>query len=261
MSSWLGHAFLPLRLAFAAWPWARPCSSSRRPCWPWRRRRCRRACRSSWAVAGGALASTFGALGAGAGLGAPGACGTAFSSPGRRYSGAFPRHQEVEVAEVLRQLDRLIDDALLGLGIAQLDIAGLREVLAQRIALEPIVGEDAAKVGIAGESHAVHVEHLALEPAGDRPQPGHARHRRILVGRDLEADAVVLGHRQQVIIDLEPLGPLGIVDPGDLHQLLIAELVAGDARRPRPARRASTVKVSSSTCSREATNASPIAAR
>ena len=53
---------------------------------------------------------------------------------------------------------------------------------------------------------------------------GDARHRRVLVGRDLDADAVVLGQRQQVVDDLEPLGALGIVDPGDLHQLLIAEL-------------------------------------
>ncbi len=37
---------------------------------------------------------------------------------------------------------------------------------------------------------------------------------------------MVLGHRQQVIDDFEPLGALGIVDAGDLHQLLIVELVA-----------------------------------
>ena len=64
--------------------------------------------------------------------------------------------------------DRLVDDALLLVGVAQLDIAGQREVLAQRIALEAIIGEDAAQVGVAGEEHAVHVEHFALEPAGDR---------------------------------------------------------------------------------------------
>ena len=88
---------------------------------------------------------------------------------------------------------------------------------------------------------------------------GHARHRRILVGRDLDADAVVMGHRQQVIIHLEPLGPLGIVDPGDLHQLLVAELVAGDAVHLASSSRV-IVKVSSPTASLVATCAAPIAA-
>ena len=39
----------------------------------------------------------------------------------------------------------------------------------------------------------------------------------------LDADAAVLGQRKQLVIDLEPLGPLGIVGAGDLHQLLIFE--------------------------------------
>ena len=66
--------------------------------------------------------------------------------------------------------DRFVDDALLGFRIAQLDMAGQREVLALRIALEPVIGEDPAQVRIAGEADAVHVEHFALEPAGDGPQ-------------------------------------------------------------------------------------------
>src|SRR3546814_11045583 len=46
----------------------------------------------------------------------------------------------------------------------------------------------------------------------------------------MDADAVVLGDREQVIDDVEPLLAARIVDPGDLHQLLILELVA--AARP-----------------------------
>jgi hypothetical protein len=52
---------------------------------------------------------------------------------------------------------------------------------------------------------------------------------RIFVGRDLDPKPMVLGDRQQVIVDLKPLRPFGIVDPGNLHQLLVAELVASDA--------------------------------
>jgi hypothetical protein len=96
------------------------------------------------------------------------------------------------------QLDRLIDDALVLFGIAQLDIAGEREVLAERMALEAIVGEDAAQVRVAGKDHAVHVEHFAFEPAGDRPQRGDGRHRSgFLGGGDLDHDAVVLRQREQ----------------------------------------------------------------
>ena len=36
----------------------------------------------------------------------------AFSSPGSDVFGAFPRRQEIEVAEFLRELHRLVDDAL-----------------------------------------------------------------------------------------------------------------------------------------------------
>src|SRR5262245_66691370 len=44
-----------------------------------------------------------------------------------------------------------------------------RIVLAQRMADELLVQEQAAQVGMAGEAHAEHVPHLALEPVGDGP--------------------------------------------------------------------------------------------
>ena len=65
--------------------------------------------------------------------------------------GAFPGAQEIEVAEILGEADRLVDDALLLLGIAQLDIAGEREILALRMAAKAVIGEDAAQVRIAVE--------------------------------------------------------------------------------------------------------------
>ena len=90
----------------------------------------------------------------------------AFSSPGQHVVRAFPGRQEIEIAEFLRELHRLVDHALLLVVVAHLDKAGEREILAQRMALEAVVGEDAAQVGMAGEQDAVEVVGLALEPVG-----------------------------------------------------------------------------------------------
>ena len=103
---------------------------------------------------------------------------SAFSSPGSTLVHAFPRAQEIEAAEILGQLHRLVDDALLLVVVAHLDIAGQREVLAQRMALEAVVGEDAAQVRMVGEEHAVEVPGLALEPAGRAEHRRDRRHRR-----------------------------------------------------------------------------------
>ena len=62
---------------------------------------------------------------------------------------------------------------VLRLVVADLDIAGHREDLAQRISLEAIVGQQPAQVRMAREQHAVHVERLALEPVGARINAGN----------------------------------------------------------------------------------------
>ena len=138
---------------------------------------------------------------------------------------AFPWAHEIEIAEILRQLDRLIDHALVFLGIAQLDKAGERKVLALRMASKAVIGEDAAQIRVAGEYHAVHVEHFALEPAGDRPEACNRWNRRRLIGAELDADTVILGHREQVIDHLEPLWPLRIVNARNFHQLLVLRAI------------------------------------
>ena len=79
-----------------------------------------------------------------------------------------------------------------------------------------------------------------------------ARHRRVLVGLDLDADALVLAQRQQVVDDVEALRALGIVDAADVDQHL--EPAARSSRsavstctisvapaRQRSARRSATV--------------------
>ena len=43
---------------------------------------------------------------------------------------------------------------------------------------------------------------------------------------------MVLGHAEQMIDDFEPLWPVGIIDPGDLHELLIGKFVAQADHHP-----------------------------
>ena len=82
---------------------------------------------------------------------------------------ALPGAQEVELTEFLAQAHRLVAHALLLVVVAHFDEAGHREVLAKRMAFETVVGEDAAKVGVAGEQHAEKVVGLALVPVGAGP--------------------------------------------------------------------------------------------
>src|SRR3546814_3127172 len=80
---------------------------------------------------------------------------------------ALPGAHEVEAAELLGQVHRLVDDPLLLLVVAHFLEAGQREVLAQGMALEAIVGEDAAQIGMVREEDAEHVPHLALQPRSE----------------------------------------------------------------------------------------------
>src|SRR5579864_2988828 len=64
---------------------------------------------------------------------------------------AFPGAQEVEAAEFLGELHRLVDHALLHVIPAHFDETSQREVLAQWMALEAVVGEDAPEIGMVGE--------------------------------------------------------------------------------------------------------------
>src|ERR1700761_5286615 len=120
---------------------------------------------------------------------------------------AFPGRQEIEAAEFLLQLDRLVDDALLLVVITQLDIAGEREILAQRMPFETVIGQDPAQIGIVGEEHAEHVPDFALEPAGRAEDRHDGGYRRVLVGRAFDPDAAIELEADQVIDDLEPLRP------------------------------------------------------
>src|SRR5260370_37398823 len=67
---------------------------------------------------------------------------------------AFPWAQEVEAAEFLGELHRLVDGTLLHVVPAHLDEAGQREVLSQRMALEAGVCGYCAPVWVGGEPDA-----------------------------------------------------------------------------------------------------------
>src|SRR5271165_6841261 len=69
--------------------------------------------------------------------------------------------------------DRLVHDAALLRVVANLDVADQREVLAERMADESIVGEQAAQVRVAAKHDAEQVESFALEPIGRRPDAGY----------------------------------------------------------------------------------------
>src|ERR1700736_2887184 len=80
-----------------------------------------------------------------------------------RIVGPLPRREEIEFAEFLVEPDRLVDHPLLLVVVAHLDKAGEREILAQRMAVEAVIGQQPAHVGMTGEDHAIEVVTLAFE--------------------------------------------------------------------------------------------------
>ena len=71
---------------------------------------------------------------------------------------------------------------------------------------------------MAGEQHAIEIEGLALIPVGGGEHRDDARHRRVFVGLDLHADAMVLVGRQQMIDDIEALRARGIVGAANIDE-------------------------------------------
>src|SRR5258707_4528615 len=69
----------------------------------------------------------------------------------------FPRREEIEIAEFLREPHRLVHDALLLVAVAHLHESREREIPAQRVALASIIRQQPAHVWIAGTEHAVQV--------------------------------------------------------------------------------------------------------
>lgn len=125
----------------------------------------------------------------------------------------------LKVAEGLGELEGLNDDALLLFVIAQLGITGQGEVLAQWVAVETVVGHDAAEIRVAGEEHTEHVVHLTLVPQSTLEETSHTGHGGGLVRVGLDTDAGVVTNAEQVVDDLEALVAGGEVDTSDIGDL------------------------------------------
>src|SRR5213593_236003 len=126
-----------------------------------------------------------------------------------------PRNSSRVVRSAILRLDLRADERL-----APID--GV--VLAQRVADKLLVEEEAPQIRMTLEADAEHVPHLSLEPVGDGPESAGGGHPRVvLLHPHLEADAVVVRGRVEMIDDLEarPVlapGELEIVDRRDVHE-------------------------------------------
>jgi hypothetical protein len=138
--------------------------------------------------------------------------------PGQDVFGTLPRRHEIELAVFLHEAHGLVDHALQLLVVAHLDIARGREVLAQRVPAEAVIGEDAAQVRVAREQDPEHVVDLALVPAGAGVRGHDGGDHVLLPHMGFHADAVVLVHAEEVVDDVETPLPLGPVDGGDVDQ-------------------------------------------
>ncbi len=83
---------------------------------------------------------------------------------GQHIIRAFPGREEIKLAEFLRQFHRLIDNPFQRIVIAHLGKAGGRKILAQRMAVKTVIGQQAAQVRVTGEENAVKIIGLALKP-------------------------------------------------------------------------------------------------
>ncbi len=96
-------------------------------------------------------------------------------------------------------------------------------VLAQRVAAERLVGEDAPQVRMALEGEAEHVERLALEPVGRLPDAGQAGQPGVVLGhRHLEPQPLAARQRVEVVDRLEALLALRVVDAAEVEQQVVA---------------------------------------
>ena len=131
-----------------------------------------------------------------------------------------------------------VERRVLGVVVERLFLI-LRVILAQRMALEAVVQQDAAQVRVAVEGDAEHVVHLALEPVGPLPHRHERVDARVVVRhRRLQPHPLVVRQRVQVrhhlVARLAALGE--VIHRGQVHQHVVVQvrLVAQEARRVAP---------------------------
>jgi hypothetical protein len=129
------------------------------------------------------------------------------------------RATTLEVSESLGQLKRLNNNTLLLLVVTNLGVTSKREVLAERVAVETVVGHDAAKIGVSNEEDTEQIVDLTLVPVGTIVETAERRNRGGLVGVGLDTNASVVADREHVVDDLETLVTSRVVDSGDVADL------------------------------------------
>jgi len=88
------------------------------------------------------------------------------------------------------------------------------------MALEPVIGEQAAKIGMAVEEYAVEIPDLALVPGRAAEYIADRRHRRIFGGLHLDPDTLILTVAQEVVHNIESRRPVRPIDAANIDQLL-----------------------------------------
>lgn len=125
----------------------------------------------------------------------------------------------LEVPEGLCEFQWLHHNALLLFVISDLSVSSKREVLAQWMAVETIVGHNPSEIGMTDEEHAEKVVDLALVPICAVIETGDRRHGCRLVCIRLHPDPGIVTDREQIVDDLKSLISCRVVDGCDVADL------------------------------------------
>lgn len=123
--------------------------------------------------------------------------------------GDLNKPSTLKVPERLGKLERLDNNSLLLLVVSDLGVAGKREVLSQRVAVETVIGHDSPQIGVAAEEDTEQIPDFTLVPVGAIVERGDRRDGSGLVSVGLDADARVVAYREHVVDDLEALAASG----------------------------------------------------
>src|SRR5574343_379359 len=96
--------------------------------------------------------------------------------------------------------DRLIDHPCLIGVVTHFYVTGNREVFAEWVADETVIGQDTTQVIVTNEGDAVKIESFALEPIGARPDAGNRVYRRkaLILGEYAHTQAPVVRNRKKI---------------------------------------------------------------
>jgi len=124
-----------------------------------------------------------------------------------------------KVTEGLSQLKRLDNNTLLLLVVTDLGVTSEREVLAERVAIETVVGHDAAEIGVSNKEDTEQVVDFTLVPVGTVVETANRRDGSGLVGVGLDADTGVVADGKHVVDNLEALVAGRVINSGDVADL------------------------------------------